>query len=144
MALPTGLRFEKFVASIYSSRYRSVNHDVILKKKNYLAQFDIVYGSFSKHYIECKYKSINNVSLSSIATFYAKLELFNISPRKGIVITNADFTPRAQVYAKKKHLTLINGDQLEKLYVQSLSYLAKRRYKKNNLSLDSMILSYRT
>eukprot|EP01133_Synstelium_polycarpum_P001474 gene1474-1712_t len=91
-----GIGFEKTVADILEKRMEfGVKRNVILTDKyGNKSEIDIVYGYFSKTYVECK-NYLGPVPLSDVAKFKEVLALNNISLSKGLFITSSTYVPRA-------------------------------------------------
>ena len=132
-----GIAFEKWIAQIYENNgKKNVKHNVLYtinKQYNIKAQIDVQYGRKKPYLIECKYRQQENkVQFSDMAIFAAKLELLNTPYKKGIMITNTDFEPRAKWYGHHIQIQLINGEEILKLYNKQQGTLAKLFNKKTN------------
>lgn len=131
-----GLYFESWIADLYKdSGKKKVKHNITKKINSHVrGQFDVVYGGLVKHYVECKYRSKNSaVSFSDVATFSAKLELFNISYKRGIIVTNSYLEPRAKHYAKSIRLEVVEGEDVKKMHVKRTKLFQRKKEKKKSL-----------
>lgn len=141
-----GYKFEMWMTELLKKQGEYfVKHNVTLRdeKKKVSAQFDITYGFFFTHYVECKYRSKENVvKFSEIATFAGKLKLFNISYSKGIFVTNSYYEKRAKVYAKDLNIKLFDKDDLYKMYDKNKFFNFGFSFGKKD-SLDMLIKKYK-
>lgn len=145
-----GDKFEKFVANIYFNLDKyNIKKNVVLvkknKKKKVCSEFDVVFGIFSKKYIECKYKLNSKVSANEVAFFAEKLKLHNISTFRGIFITNSYFTNRAISIGKLNKIKLINRKCLQKLEYESFGFfksIKSKYFQKNKVSLEKRISEF--
>ncbi len=123
--------FEKWIENlVIDLGYTNVERDVVLDKElggqRTRYQIDVVYGRFwNKRFVECKYLTNGNVSLEKVSKFHSVLELLGIDSKKGVVVTNRDFVPRALHYGVNNGLELIDREELIRLDKQRTS-LVKR------------------
>lgn len=137
-----GYRFEHYVMQLYKDLdKRRLRHDVTLdvSRKKHRVQIDIIYRRFlMDHYVECKYrKDEKKVDLSEVAKFYAVLELLEVSPRRGEMITNSYYTKRAREYANNKSIKLYDLDDMIKMEKERTSIL--ERFLKGDLDIEQKI-----
>lgn len=141
-----GYKFELWVAKLFKNtgEYK-VKHNVLLKHKykNISAQFDVSYGFFNTHYVECKYRRKGSlVKFSEVATFAAKLKLFNISYSKGIFVTNSFYEKRALAYAKEMKIKTLDGNQIYDIYNKNNNSVFSLFFKPKE-SLETVIKKYK-
>ncbi|MBD3209278.1 restriction endonuclease [Candidatus Woesearchaeota archaeon] len=128
----------------------NVQHNITKQKRTRKgkarSQFDIVYGIIAKKYVECKYHGNGaNVTFDDVSTFAAKLQLNNLSPRQGVMVTNTDYETRAKVYAHNTGIRLIDRQELIKLdwkRKHQLATLVKGPTKGFAGSLERRIMRY--
>jgi hypothetical protein len=121
-----GLALEIRVKQLFE-RYGkwNVQHDVKLYDSNEnLSQIDVTYGyGIFKRYIECKSYENKPVPLEDVAKFKEVLSLNRVSPRRGMLVTNSTFTPRAMTIG----IHCVDGNQLIEFeaYVEQFLWLKR-------------------
>ncbi len=145
-----GIQFEKWITKLYDDLGKiNVQHNITIihqyQGKKAKSQFDIVYGLIIKKYIECKYHHENTakVNYQEVSAFAGKLYMIGENYRKGIIITNREFEERAQLYAKKIGIQLINREQLIALdWKRSMHpwWIINKASKKFSYNLEKRIL----
>ena len=142
-----GKKFEQYVAKIFIDLGKNnVRTNVIIRKKDYCSEFDIVYGFIRKHYIECKYKSHNNmVTVAEVSIFAKKLDLYNLNNSCAFIITNTYLSKKAKYICKKSHIEIIERKKLQKLDYERLNLLKSIKYKffDSHQSLEQRIKQYK-
>ncbi|MGM5480021.1 MAG: restriction endonuclease [Nanobdellota archaeon] len=140
-----GIQFEKWVVDLLiNTGKKNVRHDVTYtnsQEQHIKAQFDIIYGKRKQHYVECKYRNENYpVSFMDIAVFSAKLELFNINYKRGLIVTNNYLEPRAKFYGMKQGIKIYEREDLEKLHTKQKGIM-KRIFSKKE-SIEDILRQY--
>lgn len=140
-----GKKFESFVYNIfYGLSKPALKKNVILKKKDFRSEFDIIYGIIRKTYVECKYKSIDYfVTNKEVSVFAKKLDLHKINNSHGIIITNTYLTKKAKIICKQSNIQFIERQELKRLNYERLGLIKSLAYilNKNNKTLESRINS---
>ncbi|MGM5480916.1 MAG: restriction endonuclease [Nanobdellota archaeon] len=141
-----GIAFEKWVADLYNDLgKKQVNHNVIYTLKDdesIKAQIDVTYGKKKPYLVECKYRKQGQaVTFSDVATFAAKLELLDIHYKKGIMITNSVYEPRARVYGEKIKLTLYDHEDVKRLD-RKRQGMFRKMFSRQKYDLNSMLKQY--
>ena len=143
-----GKKFEQYVANIFIDLGKhNVRTNIIIKKKGYCSEFDIVYGFIRKHYVECKYKSHNNmVTVAEVSIFAKKLDLYNINNSNAFIITNKYLSIKARKICEKSHIKVIERKQLQKLDYERLNLInsLKYRFSNSHQNLEQRIKQYKS
>jgi hypothetical protein len=126
-----GTEFELYVVRLFKDLGKhNIKHDQKKKKKRFRKeslnfQIDLTYGILKKYYVECKYKTKGNVGLEEVAKFQSVLSILKIPTKQGIMVTNQNYTARAEYYAVKQEITIYNRKDLLKLDKKSRGLEAK-------------------
>ena len=115
-----GSGLENFVAELYKDLgYINVRQDVRFSKSRGApieAQIDLTYNYLGvTRYVECKFHKNRNVTLDEMSRFYTVLQLLNIQPYLGEIVTNKNFDPRCINLSKSSGIKIINGEDLSRL-----------------------------
>lgn len=109
-----GYKFEVWVEQLYRDIGRpNVQRNVYYKSRN--CRIDIMYGWIFRHYVECKYSSNGAITEEAVSKFKADLDLMRASPKKGEMVTNRGYTPKARQIAKMYGIKLYDGKALQQM-----------------------------
>lgn len=146
-----GIVFERWVSRLYDELGKlNIKHDVTKSKtvggNHVRSQFDVTYGLVDKRYIECKlHLNGEMVPFEDVATFGAKLKINGIAPTQGVMVTNTGYDARAQAYAHKTGITLIDRPKLVRMdwrRVHQLQALVRPPPEKFEQKLEERVMAY--
>ena len=107
-----GYKFEVWVEQLYRDLGKpNVQRNVRYKN----CQVDVIYGWIFRHYVECKYSGNGAITEEEVAKFKSDLDLIGASPKKGEMVTNKGYTPKARRIAKMYGIRLYDGKALQQM-----------------------------
>jgi restriction endonuclease Mrr len=116
----------------------NIKSNVIIKDAfGNISEIDVMYGIFSKTYIECKNYSAP-VPLKDVAKFKEVLALNGIPLERGLFVTTSTFVPRAETIGVR----LVNGKQLRAWERRSYVYALIKQLLKLALIAGGAVLIY--